>query len=543
MFPITRVTTKKSSTRKRKEFARAHGSGANAGGNNSNARQNSAKTHGNGANAGGKNHKAQGSRQNGLLNEHISDYLLKLFGENELNRYIELLGSPRKLAIRVNTLKTTTERLQPLLEKKYSILSSLAPNLPNALLIESDPSNLIGKSFEHLLGYYYIQSTSSMYPLHILQPKPGEKVLDLCAAPGSKSTQIAAMMENKGMLVVNEVQSDRLRTLAYNIERMNVVNAGVIQNKGEWLGGYFQNYFDKILVDVPCSGLGILQKKDEVNKWWSISSISRLLNLQLSLIIAAVKMLKPGGELVYSTCTLTTEENEEIVNKVIEKYPVELLPVSIPGSVEGFTKAGEKILSGEMRKTARILPWSANSEGFFIAKMTKTAPTEEIKQSPVPEARTTIKPYKKVKEHFSSLISNFGISQDFFDSFLYPDHGKRLFMISKDWEDNRTGIYERIGLKIGAYDKSNQLILSSIAAQTWAKYITKGIIDLDEPADLQTYMEGGVIREYSSDLKNSGAERQVVIRNNGEIIGTGVLTEKGLKSRFPRGHRNQNFSF
>ena len=257
-------------------------------------------------------------------------------------RFIELLGNPRKQSVRVNTLKTTREKLQPLLERKYGLMSETHPDIDDALVITSDPENLVGKTFEHLLGYYYIQSTSSMLPPHYLQPEPGTKVLDLCAAPGSKSTQLAAMMGNTGMLVLNEVQGDRLRTLSFNVERTNVYNAGIIQSKGEWLGRYYQNYFDKILVDVPCSGLGIIQKKEEVNKWWSVSSITGLINLQMSLVIAAVKMLKPGGELVYSTCTLTTEENEEIINKVLEKYPVELIPVSVPGGIDGFTSAQGK---------------------------------------------------------------------------------------------------------------------------------------------------------------------------------------------------------
>lgn len=461
----------------------------------------------------------------------------------EVARFIELLGNPRKQSIRVNTLKTTREKMKPLLERKYGLLTETHPDIDDALVITSDPENLVGKTFEHLLGYYYIQSTSSMLPPHYLQPQPGTKVLDLCAAPGSKSTQLAAMMENTGMLVLNEVQGDRLRTLSFNVERTNVYNAGIIQSKGEWLGRYYQNYFDKILVDVPCSGLGIIQKKEEVNKWWSVSSITGLINLQMSLVIAAVKMLKPGGELVYSTCTLTTEENEEIINKVIEKYPVELIPVSVPGGVEGLTSAPGRSFSPELRKTARVLPWLSNSEGFYLAKMVKTAETEKIKQSSAPEGRTVIKPFKKTRSSLTSVISNFGIDEDALASLKYADHGKKLYMVSGDWEDERTGIYDRIGLKLGAYEKSEQVILNSIAAQALAPLITKGIIDLNDPDELRTYMEGGTVKTYATSDKTSGAERQVVIRTAGEVIGTGVVTERGLKSQFPRGHRNQNFRF
>jgi 16S rRNA (cytosine1407-C5)-methyltransferase len=473
------------------------------------------------------------------ISENIQNYLQTLFSEEEVNRFIDLLGNPRKQSIRVNTLKAKVERIKSQLAVKYGIQTELHPWIPDALVIEQDGDNLIGKTIEHLLGYYYIQSISSMLPPVYLKPEDHSKVLDLCAAPGSKSTQLAAMMKNTGMLTVNEVQGDRLRTLSFNIERNNVFNAGIIQDKGEWLGRYYQNYFDKILVDVPCSGLGIIQKKEEVNKWWSTQSITGLINLQLSLIIAAVKMLKPGGELIYSTCTLTTEENEEIVNKVIEKYPVELLLVSVPGGIPGFTKAPGKIFSPELAKTARVLPWLSNSEGFFLAKMVKTDETEKIKSAEPRESRIVIKPFKKVKDSLTSVIKNFGIEEDYLASLLYPDHGKKLYFVSGDWDDNRTGIYDRIGLKLGSYEKHDQLILNSIAAQSLAPHITRGIIDLDDNNDLKTYMEGGVVRQFASTSKTSGADRQVVIRSAGEIIGTGVLTERGLKSQFPRGHRNQ----
>ena len=190
-----------------------------------------------------------------------------------------------------------------------------------------------------------------------------------------------------------------------------------------------------------------------------------------------------------------------------------------------------------------MLPWLSDSEGFYLAKMVKTAETEKIKQNMPPDGRTVIKPFKKVKTALYSVISNFGIDEDALASMKYADHGKKLYMVSGDWDDERTGIYDRIGLKLGAYEKSEQVILNSIAAQALAPLLTKGIIDLDDPVELRTYMEGGIVKLYASNERTSGAERQVVIRTGGEVIGTGVVTERGLKSQFPRGHRNQNFRF
>ena len=131
----------------------------------------------------------------------------------------------------------------------------------------TEGSELTGKTLEHILGHYYVQSLSSMLPPIVLAPDKNDIVLDLCAAPGSKTTQLAELMHNDGTLIANEIQLSRLKALVHNIERMNIANVGVVHQKGELLSKAYGNYFDKILVDAPCSGLGIIQKKDEVTKW------------------------------------------------------------------------------------------------------------------------------------------------------------------------------------------------------------------------------------------------------------------------------------
>jgi len=163
-----------------------------------------------------------------------------------------------------------------------------------------------------------------MLPPIVLHPSEKDLVLDLCSAPGSKTTQLAEMMKNKGRLVVNELEMDRIKALVFNLDKMNFLNCGIVHQRGEILSKYYDSYFDKILVDAPCSGLGIIQKKSEVNKWWSVERVNNLVEIQNKLLVSAIKMLKVGGELVYSTCTLTPEENELIINRILEKYPVDV---------------------------------------------------------------------------------------------------------------------------------------------------------------------------------------------------------------------------
>ena len=137
-------------------------------------------------------------------------------------------------------------------------------------------------------------------------------------------------MDNRGTLLINEIDNERIKSLVFNLERMNVINASVIHSKGEILSKVYSDHFTKILVDAPCSGLGIIQKKGEVSNWWSLDHVDRLQHLQTKLLIAAIKMAKVGAEIVYSTCTLSIEENELVIDKILEKYPVELIDINLP---------------------------------------------------------------------------------------------------------------------------------------------------------------------------------------------------------------------
>ena len=209
------------------------------------------------------------------VSNKIFDYLSSLYGESSAKNYLDFINTEVTSYIRVNKLKTSKENLSRTLLKDYNIKTEEIKGIKNAFKI-SGKSDLLGKTIEHIIGEYYIQGLSSMIPPLILNPQPGDVVLDLCAAPGSKTTELAEIMENEGTLVSNEIQLNRVKMLVYNLDRMNIVNTGVIHTKGEWLSKHYADHFDKVLVDAPCSGLGIIQKKGEVNDWWSIERAERL---------------------------------------------------------------------------------------------------------------------------------------------------------------------------------------------------------------------------------------------------------------------------
>jgi 16S rRNA (cytosine1407-C5)-methyltransferase len=467
--------------------------------------------------------------------EKIKAYITSLFGEKNLSSFISFINSEPNQFLRINSLKTTPEIISKKLFSRYGIETTLIPEMPFALKVTRG-GELAGKTIEHILGYYYIQGLSSMIPALVLSPGENDLVLDLCAAPGSKTTQLAELMNNKGTLVANEIQLSRLKALVHNIERMNIINAGVLHQKGELLSKVYNNHFDKILVDAPCSGLGIIQKKEEVIKWWDAKSVLGLAEIQWKLIISAIKMLKVEGELVYSTCTLTTEENELIINKVLSKYPVELIKINLPvTNHEGLTQIHGENVNPDLAKGRRIFPWETGTDGFFIVKLKKTSETKSTEKFSLPkkEIRFLSSNHRNLQNKLKSLSDYFEINFDLFANYKYLIRNNDIYFISADWDENYSGFFERIGLKFGTIDKNGEIVINTQAVQLLGNEIKQNVINLNSQQNLKIYLEGGVIK---TDVYKEG---QCVIKFDNYVLGTAVVTESGIKSRFPRSKRTQ----
>lgn len=472
------------------------------------------------------------------LGVKIKDYLEYHFGTEFVEKYNEYIEQDRDSYIRVNPGLIDNESLIVRLAK-YGITLEKVEKIPDAFRVLTGKEK-IGKALDFVLGYYYIQSLSSMIPPVVLNPQPGEKVLDLCAAPGSKTTQLAAFMQNTGTLYANEVAGDRIKMLVHNMEKMCVTNLGIINMRGEQLSRYFDNYFDKILVDAPCSALGIIQKRGEVNNWWNKRHAEKLSEMQNKLLVSAVKMLREGGEMVYSTCTLTLEENELAVNRILESYPVELVDIELPvSSIPAFTKYGEEPLDESLSKARRIIPWEAGSEGFFVAKFRKTGST--AKKAPLKGKREQIRFYEasspKLKDYIKELETRFGISFEVADSYKYFERKNEFYLIKKEWNMPDENIFERIGQKFGQVDRNNYFHIKTYTARIFGESITGNIVELSEPEDIKTYFEGGTIK------KDFGITGKVIITIEGRKAGSGVSSADGLKSQFPRALRTQEIVY
>lgn len=208
-----------------------------------------------------------------------------------------------------------------------------------------------------------------MIPPIVLNPKPGEKVLDLTAAPGSKTTEMAALMENKGYILANELDKIRCERLKYNVERQEAKIVEVINERGEKIGDKYPENFDKVLLDTPCSGEGrFIVNRLVTYRDWSPKKVKELSKLQKKLFESAYKALKPNGIMVYSTCTLNQEENEYILDWALKNFNIKLVDIQI--EIKDAQKAFSENLDKTMNKAIRILP-SKDTEGFFIAKMVK----------------------------------------------------------------------------------------------------------------------------------------------------------------------------
>jgi len=315
------------------------------------------------------------SRRNYEPKPLFVERMKKLLGK-DFNSYMEILKENPVRSFRCNTLKISPANLKKRLEEKGWKIKIPFEDFPEIMIVESElkPGEL-GRALEHLLGYYYIQELASMLPALALNPKKGERVLDLCASPGSKTTQMASMMENSGLLIANEVKVGRIKILASNTERCGVMNMIMTRRDGIALCNRFkqENFlFDKILLDAPCSGEGTIRSTPSTLEMWNIKTIENLSKLQKSLIASAIEILKPNGELVYSTCTHAPEENEEVVDFALKNFKVKVEKINLPIKTrQGITKWENKEYSDEVKLTCRVYPQDNNTEGFYISKIKK----------------------------------------------------------------------------------------------------------------------------------------------------------------------------
>jgi NOL1/NOP2/sun family putative RNA methylase len=299
--------------------------------------------------------------------------LLSQLPDMDAEELIEAAHRPLPESIRLNTLKANENNLRRLLESRGWRLHPL-PWARHCYLVDHAPSTDLGATLEHMLGLIYIQGPVSMLPVEVLDPQPGDLVLDLCAAPGGKSTQIAQLLQMRGVLVANDVSRKRLKALAYNIQRWQAANSIVTLADGRLYHRWASEAFDRVLVDAPCSSLGIASKDWSVLSKYRGGLTRRLVRLQLALLESGYRCLRLGGALVYATCTIHPLENEGVVSAFLERHPeARLMDVRPTGlrarrALEVF---GGESFSTELSRCFKCYPYDNMGEGFFVAKIVR----------------------------------------------------------------------------------------------------------------------------------------------------------------------------
>lgn len=314
-----------------------------------------------------------------MLPQAFTDRMQQMLGE-EYPLFLRTFEEKNNQALRLNPLKG---------EKQHFL--DLAPfSLTQVPWTEYgyyyEEKDRPGKHPWHEAGVYYIQEASAMAPAVFLEAAPGEKILDLCAAPGGKSTQIAADMKGQGILICNEIHPARAKILSENIERMGIRNALVLNHAPDVLAEHFPKYFDRILVDAPCSGEGMFRKNEEAASEWSQENVNLCAQRQDEILDYAAEMLAEGGRLVYSTCTFSPEENEGSISRFLKRHP-EFFVVPASSICSGVADKAANMEAGHpewidqpaegIEETLRLWPHKLKGEGHYLAILKKNGVNEK----------------------------------------------------------------------------------------------------------------------------------------------------------------------
>ncbi|MGT2934728.1 RsmF rRNA methyltransferase first C-terminal domain-containing protein [Streptococcus castoreus] len=372
-----------------------------------------------------------------------------------------------------------------------------------------------GKSPEHVSGLVYSQEPAAQMVAQVAAPQKGSHVLDLAAAPGGKSTHLLAYLDNTGILVSNEISKKRSKVLVENIERFGARNVVVTNESADRLAKVFPNYFDTIVFDAPCSGEGMFRKDPNAIQYWHRDYPSECSHLQKSILMDALKMLKPGGELVYSTCTWSPEENEVVVSWLLTTYDfLELVDIpKLNGMVEGIN----------LPETARMYPHHYQGEGQFVAKFKdKRQKFQDIKVK-LPKTNLT-KDQKILWQNFENEQLNVKLSG------LLQTFGDYLYLLPEGLPSLNGLKIARNGLELGVFKKKRFEPSYALGLALKPNEVFSSI-ELSD-VEFKQYVSGNIVQ-----LSRSYPTGWYQLLVNGNGLGFAKVVDKTLKNNFPKGLR------
>lgn len=451
---------------------------------------------------------------------------MKAFLGNEWDDFLYSYDNNRFQALRFNTLKVQSHEEIMRILKVLGISSDKKVSWANEAYY-FDENVRPGKHPYHEMGLYYIQEPSAMSAAALLAPKPGMRVLDLCAAPGGKSTQLATYLGDSGLLVSNEINTQRSRILSQNIERMGIKNAIVTNEDSFVLASHFPGFFNAIQVDAPCSGEGMFRKLPEAIEQWSMENVAICVARQKEILDNAAVMLKPGGTIVYSTCTFSKEENEDVIEYFLERHP-------------DFT----------LEEMERFWPHKVDGEGHFVAKLVRRGCVDTDLKADRKTKKNKNSKNRKNETKPALTKENMKLLSEFLDETISEDmaawiKNSRLVMFGEqlyrlpDMEVDIKGLkVQRAGLHIGEFKKqrfepSHSLALALKISE--AKNVVK--LTWDDPQTTGFFNGQSVMLsdEQTAECKKGWA----LVCVDGYPAGWGKVNGAQVKNHYPKGLRNK----
>lgn len=424
----------------------------------------------------------------------------KLLGE-EAETFFASFDEPAVSAFRVNPLKESQQEFE-----------NPIPDLPWSYY-----GKVSGKSPEHVTGLVYSQEPAAQMVGQVACPQKEMKVLDLAAAPGGKTTHLLSYLANTGLLVSNEISSKRAKVLVENVERFGARNVLITNESADRLAKHFPSYFDMIVLDAPCSGEGMFRKDPAAMQYWNADYPVKCASLQKEILESAMEMLAPNGQLIYSTCTWSPEENEEIVTWLLQNYELELLDIpAINGASRGIN----------LPQTLRMYPHHFKGEGQFVAKFLFKGEEKQVKQKPSKSnlTREQLTLWQNFsKEHLRVELE--GVLQVF---------GEQLYLLPAGLPDLSKLKIARNGLHLGTFKKKRFEPSFALGFALTSSEVQRRL-DISEE-DFKQYVAGNVI-SVSKDLPNGWY--QVAVKGNG--LGFAKIVSGTLKNAFPKGLRFQAY--
>jgi 16S rRNA C967 or C1407 C5-methylase (RsmB/RsmF family)/NOL1/NOP2/fmu family ribosome biogenesis protein len=439
---------------------------------------------------------------------------------DEYGAFVDHYNQPPEVGLRVNTLKLSPERFE-----RLSPFSLTHISWSKAGYLVSSQVRPGGHPF-HSAGLYYLQDPSAMAVVELLAPQPGERVLDLAAAPGGKSTHIAAMMQGEGLLVVNDLKTNRAHSLARNLDRWGTHNAVVLNETPSRLAAHFGSYFDRVLVDAPCSGESTFRKDPTARAAWAPQLVERFAGRQKLILDEAAQLVRPGGILGYATCTFSPQENEGVIARFLAAHP-EFEVLDLP-HFSGFSRGRPDWLSGdgmdvpELKRTVRLWPHKAAGDGHFIAILEKSGGGVSRQVAlPAPSPKPLTGEARERFAQFCGEVLNWLPS----DECLAP-MGVDLYCLPLDCPDLRGLRVLRWGWWLGTLKKKRFVPSQALGMGLRAEDVSSTLpLGLQDPA-VEVYLRGDV-------LSSPGEDGWLLVTLEGFPLGWGKRVHKRIKPHFP----------